>query len=353
MGTNFSGQQEASNRQDRFSRHPITTVSILLLASLLFVLLAAELFLRTFSGLGNPPLYDLSPLYGYRLKPNQMIHPRGGMGFLYGARITTNNLGLRAAEDWDSNPAGKILFLGDSVAYGGQYVSDSDIFISVAGNMLPGWQVGNGAINAWGIGNMVGLIKDYEFTPAEVVVTCVIEGDFYRGTTRAPSMPLWTERPQFALQDLAMHFIWSINMLRYKNNDAQGPNQDTHINRIVNHSASQLKQLGAYLNDRQVKHFIFILPTRSQVVHGEPPDPLVNEAISQNQIQVEYLLPKLIALEPDPEKREKWYQDEVHLEAPGHRTYGLLIGYALAQALSGDNAKSITQLKEYPLSKSM
>jgi hypothetical protein len=334
MNPSSPEQQQGNNTGNRFARHPVATIAVLLTILVLFSLLLSELFLRTFSGLGNPPLYELSPLYGYRLNPNQVIEPRGSMGFLYAARLTTNNLGLRAAGEWDSNRAGKILFLGDSVTYGGQYVADSQLFSSVAGSRLPGWQVGNGGTNAWGIGNIVGLVMDYGFSPSEVVVTCVLEGDFYRGTTRASSMPLWTERPRFALQDLVMHFIWRANESRYGSTIDTAIKDEVHLDSIADRAANRLKELDDYLKRQQVKHFIFILPTRSQVVDDEPPDVRIGQALQRYEVDAEYLLPELLSLESDKVKRREWFHDGVHLEPQGHQAYGSLIGDALSHALS-------------------
>jgi len=333
MAKNPLGLQRGGNSDNWFALHPVSTISVLLSIALLSCLLIFELFLRTFSGLGNPPLYEISPLFGYRLKPSQVIEPRGAVSFLYGARLTTNNLGLRAAGEWDSNPAGKILFLGDSVTYGGQYIADSQLFSSLAGSRLQGWQVGNGANNAWGIENIVGLIKDYDFLPAEVVVTCVIEGDFYRGLTRASSMPLWTKRPVFALQDLAMHFTWRVNKSRYDIWADQLTNNKDHLYKIVDRAARQLKEVDDYLKQKQIRHFVFILPTQSQTVDGESPDNLVEQMLQKYEINAEYLLEELIQLEPDRNRRLQWYHDEAHLELAGHQAYGRLIGDTLAKAL--------------------
>jgi hypothetical protein len=327
-------RRQEYNSDNRFARHPVATISVLLTVVLLICLLALELFLRTFSGLGNPPLYELSPLYGYRLKANQVIEPKGGAGFLYAARLTTNNLGLRAAADWDSSPAGKILFLGDSVTYGGQYVGDAQLFSSIAGSRLPGWQVGNGGINAWGVGNIVGLLRDYEFLPAEVVAICVIEGDFYRGTTRASSLPLWTKQPRFALQDLLMHFVWRVNRSRYEDTTGTVVQDEEHLDRIVARAARRLKDLDDLLKQHQVRSFLFILPTREQIADGEPVDPRVDQALKHYGIKAEYLLPDLLKLEPDKAKRREWFHDDVHLEPAGHQAYGTLIGEALARALA-------------------
>jgi hypothetical protein len=336
MTANSIQERQGINPNNRFFRHPVATIVLLLTISLLLCLLALELFLRTFSGLGNPPLYELSPLYGYRLKANQVIEPRGGMGFLYGARVSTNNLGLRAADEWSSNPAGKILFLGDSVTYGGQYVGDDLLFSSLVANRLPGWQIGNGGVNAWGVENMVGLVVDGGFLPAEVVVTCVIEADFYRGTTRASSMPLWTERPGFALQDLLMYILWQANLSRFGEPGDLTVSDESHMDKIVARATRRLKELDHYLQQRQVRHLILILPTRSQLVDGEPPDPRVEQELKRYEIGAAYLLPELLKLEPDEKKRREWFHDEVHLESPGHQAYGKVIGEALSHVLSNE-----------------
>lgn len=334
MNKNISQQQQRANSGNRFSRHPAAAFTLVFSLALLFILIISEIFLKTFSGLGNPPLYELSPLYGYRLKGKQVIEPRGGMGFLYGARLSTNNLGIRAAAEWDANPAGKILFIGDSVTYGGQYVADGQLFSSIAGGWLAGWQAGNSGNNAWGVENIVGLLLDHDFSPAEVVVTCLLEGDFYRGLTRASSLPLWTEQPRFALQNLMMHIIWRTNESRYGTSIDAVIRDEVHLDQITNRAARRLKELDDHLQDRQVKHFIFVLPTRSQIVDNEPPDPRVKEAIRRYGIDARYLLPELMTLERDATKRRKWFHDEVHLEAAGHFAYGTLIGSALAKALS-------------------
>jgi hypothetical protein len=322
--------ERPSGTQNRFARHPGKTISVVLFSFLLIGLMALELFLRSFSGLGNPVLYELSPLYGFRPKPNQVIEPKGGIGFLYGARVTINNLGLRAAGEWDVSPANKVIFLGDSVTYGGQYVADDQLFSSIAGSALPGWQTGNGGVNAWGVENIAGLVLDYGFSPAEIVVTCLIEGDFYRGTTRVSSVPFWTERPRFALQDLLMQFIWRVNESRY-GSSIDGMIQDAHhLDRIVDRAAKRLRGLDDHYKQQHIQHFIFVLPTRSQVFDKAPLDDLVRQALIRYDIDAQYLLPKLLAMEKDASQRREWFHDEVHLEVSGHTAYGALIGETVA-----------------------
>ncbi len=234
-------------RANRFDRYPKATICILTLLFLLLSIISLEVFLKTTSGLGNPVLYEINPLYGYRPKPNQVIEPKGGMSFLYASRVTINNLGLRAADNWNTDPSNKIIFLGDSVTYGGQYVDDSQLFSTLSGNALPAWQVGNAGVNAWGVENIVGLVRDSGFSPAEVIVTCVIEGDFYRGTTRVSSVPLWIKPPRFALQDLLMHNVWRINESRYGTSIDNVVQNEEQLDRIVDRAARRLRDLDDFL----------------------------------------------------------------------------------------------------------
>mgnify|MGYP001558315659 CR=1 FL=1 len=99
-----------------FERHPKLTLSSIVISGVLILLAVAEFSLRLVFGLGNPVLYCSSPLFGYRLQPNQFVHRRG-------AEIRVNNLGVRADRDWDEQIENKILFLGNSVTYGGTYIS--------------------------------------------------------------------------------------------------------------------------------------------------------------------------------------------------------------------------------------
>ena len=293
----------------------------------------SEILLKNFTGLGNPLLYDRNPLYGFRPKPNQVIAPKMNIKSFYGARVVINNLGLRENDAWDASPSGKMLFLGDSVTYGGQYIETEQLFTSVAEQYLPGWQVGNGAVNGWGVENMVGLVVDYGFTPAEVVVTCVIEGDFYRGTAKVASVPFWVVRPRLALQDIAMHFVWKMNQLRYGGFGFPAEWDDTDLYKIVDKAARRLEELDIYLKQRQVKHLIFVLPTMEEVVSGGSTDERVRQALRRHNVAGEYLLENLLSMEPDAGRRREWYKDEVHLAASGHKAYGDIIGNTLSQML--------------------
>jgi hypothetical protein len=106
-----------------FENYKKVTIFVALLIGLLLSLMLSELLLKNFYGLGNPLLYDSNPLYGYRPLPNKTYHR------FRGSLLKFNNLGLRAERDWDyEKKDNKVIFLGDSVTYGGSYLSNNDLF---------------------------------------------------------------------------------------------------------------------------------------------------------------------------------------------------------------------------------
>jgi hypothetical protein len=161
-----------------FGRHRRLGLVLLVLFCIMATVGLVEMVLRARLGLGRPVLYDSSPVYGYRPLPGGTYRRFGG------ARLHFNNLGLRAEGDWDDEPDGKILFLGDSVTYGGSYVDNNQLFSALATGGLPGYAAGNAGVNAWGVENIYGLVVEMGFQPAKVYVTVVPEADFYRGLVR-------------------------------------------------------------------------------------------------------------------------------------------------------------------------
>ena len=116
-----------------FERHAKLTIFIVLLSFFLIFIVSVELLLQYSTGLGHPPLFYKNPHYGFRLRPNQNTVR------FYGAKFNINNLGLRSQKDWDSITENKILFLGDSVTYGGNHLSNDELFSEIAVQNLLGY----------------------------------------------------------------------------------------------------------------------------------------------------------------------------------------------------------------------
>ena len=120
--------EKASSRW--FNEHPKIAIAAAIV--IIFVLGAVLFeFALSYIGLGDPVLFRSYPLYGFRPLPNQEVER-------FNAVTKVNNLGLRANEDWDDEIRNKILFLGDSVAYGGTRISNDELFSTLAVKNLDG-----------------------------------------------------------------------------------------------------------------------------------------------------------------------------------------------------------------------
>jgi hypothetical protein len=301
-----------------FERHPRITLACFWLAFLLLFSLAAELALRKFTGMGNPVLFYAQPVYGYRLLPNQETWRFGG------AHFKINNLGLRADEDWDPVKRDKILFVGDSVTYGGNRISNEDLFSAVAAQGLTGWRSGNAGIPNWGVENVYGLMVRERFLPASVYVITFIEDDFYRGLQTGRNKP-WIkyEKPALALQEL-FEFYWykHFTQVRELNREER---EAVPAEARVARAAAQLKEMDALLTAHGYRHLIFISPTRPQAMRERPRDPLVNSELKKLGVPAIYLLddPRLRAA--SREQVAAWYHDIDHLTKEGHAIWGSMM----------------------------
>jgi hypothetical protein len=309
-----------------FERNPKKTLAAFFVAFLGIFLLAAELGFRSFSGLGRPVLFYQHPSFGYRLKPDQETWRFGG------AHFKINNLGLRAKDDWDSAIEDKVLFLGDSVTYGGNHISNHELFSALALHGLPGLRSGNAGIPNWGVENVHGLVVEEKFLPASVYVTTFIEDDFYRGLTTGRNRP-WIryETPRFALEELA-EFVWHkyfANTAEINRREREGEPPGVRVAR----AARKLKEMDAFIRERGHTHLILISPTRQQVLGERPRDARVHGELEKQGIEAVYLLDKPRIASAPAEEKHSWYQDNDHLTPRGHAVWAQLIREELVRVL--------------------
>jgi hypothetical protein len=299
-----------------FEQHPKATLAGVWIIFLLLFLAAAEIGLKQLSGLGRPVLFYPHPAYGYRLQPNQETWRFGG------AHFKINNLGLRAAGDWDADPSDKVLFLGDSVTYGGNHISNHQLFSELAAQGLPGLRSGNAGIPNWGVENVHALVVREKFLPASVYVTTFIEDDFYRGLTHGRNKP-WIkyQPPRFALEELA-EFVWHKYFRDTQAiNRAEREAEPAEVR--VERAAARLKEMDEFLKARGHRHLIFISPTRKEVLGQQPVDARVRAALERHGVKAIYLLERLP--QAPPQEKRAWYQDNDHLTAQGHVVWGRMI----------------------------
>ncbi len=300
-----------------FERNKKKVCMVLVLALASVAALTAEIFLRKVMGLGNPVLYDSNPLYGYRPLPNSEYHR------FHGARLRFNNLGLRAESDFDGDPNNKVLFLGDSVTYGGSYIDNKELFSYLAVDDLGYYESGNAGVNAWGVENIYGLVVERGFLPASVYVTTVPEGDFYRGLTRCQGMPFFNVRPRFALTELWYYFCFKQNIRRCREWQTYASEDDKRL--VVEKAVRKLKEMDEFLRKNSFDHLIFITPSREQVVGSMGKDPLVMKMLAKHDLHPVYIGDEQNERGLSASKKQKLFYDSIHLSKEGHVVWAEII----------------------------
>jgi hypothetical protein len=310
-----------------FEKNPKKTNAFILTVALILMIISVELILRCFFGLGNPVLYDSNPLYGFRLIPNQETVR------FHGSKIKVNNLGLRTDADWDNNTDDKVLFLGDSITYGGSYISNNELFSTLSVRQLPGFKAGNAGINAWGVENIYGLIVESGFLPAKFYITTVCEDDFYRGLTRLQGMPFWCVKPKLAAIELVHYFCYrELNKQYLKWQVFRNPFPADE--RVADKAVHKLKEMDLFLKAKGFTQLIYITPSEAQVSGKEPKDKLLQKLFNKYDLQVVYLMDRIKPMNLESSEIHSLFHDGLHLSKKGHALWGTLMGGDLKEILN-------------------
>lgn len=309
-----------------FEQYPKTTLTALFIILAAAGCFALEWGARTFFGLGNVVLYETHPLYGYRPYPNQDVsRDRHTV-------VHTNNLGLRAQTDWDlTQPYHKILFLGDSVTYGGSYIDNTQLFSHLAAQALPGYESGNAGVNGWGVSNVYAFITTTHFLPADIYVSVFPEGDFYRGINRIGGQPFWSVTPRYALEELLHYGLYQLQLRKNPPSQHYTASHPDAVS-IVTRAVQDLKALDDYLQSQGKKHFIYITPSRNQVLGETEKDPVVNALLAQYHIPVIYINDRLPAV--SSQEKAAWFHDPIHLSLTGHQVWADIIAADLSKKVT-------------------
>lgn len=301
-----------------------TFLIIAILFPSLIAIIILEVFLKSFLGLGQPIVYDKSAIWGYSPRAEK-IYQR-----FDGDIVTINDAGLRSQKSWSNNSDYKILFLGDSVTYGGSYVSDDQVFATLACKDLEAVSCFNGGVNAYGILNMVSRSRfDKRIEDADIVVFVFIWGDFLRGLQKS-------ETAHFIMREPPKYFSATWEVLNFvaaqysgylkfgKKVDVNNKNfNDSFLvaSFAYENLKSEVKRLQA-----SGKKVILISSPSVHEIEGETENWINNiEVKLSNEFPSLYhsLLTKELT---DAYKENKLlFKDGVHLEQQGHILYGKII----------------------------
>jgi lysophospholipase L1-like esterase len=169
-------------------------------ASVALVLGTAELLMRALD-VGQIMTYQADPRFGYLMRASQRIST-------YGEVISINSLGLRGPELRDPKPPDvlRVLFMGDSITYGGGRIRESELFCRrfealAAANGLRIEAV-NGSAPGWSPQNWAAWLEVYGTLDADLVLLVLPAIDLRRPFTTMEKVGVVDHQPTLRLGTL-------------------------------------------------------------------------------------------------------------------------------------------------------
>jgi lysophospholipase L1-like esterase len=238
----------------------------------------------------------------------------------HGAVVTLDSKGLRSTTDWTQPADAKILFIGDSVTWGGTFIDDRDTFADGVCRRLAAatgkrFGCGNAGANQYGLDNMAARIRYKDFDDESVLVVTLIADDAVRGLVDSEGRFFFMRPPPApvrALWEATTYLTWRF----YKFLRPQAYRGDDDL-RVAERS---LDNLFAAIRDTQRpgrKVLIVLSPAKNELNGRESAlTKRVQSALARSGFDVLDLHAAVsAAVTPD------FYYDGIHLDVRGHAFY--------------------------------
>jgi len=313
----------------------ILTMYILATLMTLFIcftsIFVSNLVVKKYFGLGDPVVYDAHSLWGFSPRPNRQYKR------LDGNIVSINNVGTRGKQEWREDGA-NILFLGDSITYGGSYINDNETFVHISCLSISNWSCHNAGVNAYGILNMVARSRyDSRINDAPIRVFTFYSGDFDRGLKNSNTAHFILRDPPTYLNGL-----WELlNFIAAKVNPKSwfGKRSDIKNKELIQLSKIATRQFALDIFITELKR-LETIGAKFIIVHS----PSVSELNNPNLILENFVLVKLQEKFPDKyisletalkvhykNKNEGIYKDSTHYEKRGHKIVGDFLAPIITQ----------------------
>jgi lysophospholipase L1-like esterase len=287
-------------------------------------------------GLGTPIRYGINGAFRYAPLPNQRVER-------WGAVVTIDGQGLRGTEPWSTPADLHVLFVGDSVTWGGTQMDDAAIFSSLTCGVLEARLAkrvvcSNAGVNNYRIDNMRARLRyDRETVDqADVIVVTIVAEDTQRGLSDLESRYFYSSVPPGPMPAIgeALGYVlykasWHIR------HHALAYDQRYDIEVGLASLDLLLAELAALRESGKATLLVFSPTLRD----FNDPVPELNRAVREHVVGRG--APYLDLVEavgswgaPDGVDVADLYSDGLHLTATGHALYGGWIGAALVANLA-------------------
>ena len=281
---------------------------IIFISIFVILLTIAVNYYFEYIGLGDPIRYDKDFVYGYAPKADQK-KKRLKQSF-----VTINESGLRSIESWKNSKKKKILFIGDSVTYGGSYIDDKEIFSHLVCDELKRFTCGNAGVNAYGIINMVHRSKyDERIFDADIVIFLFSGFNFKREYVGSDIAHFYLNRDSFFLPGLmeAISFIFTkydINNFLSKKNDTE---KYDHEKELIDYSLELLFSEAERLKREKKKVKIFYTIEKDDMQSKKLNNQYILNNLKRLDFENFYSLENILI-------KDEYFIDNVHLSSKGH-----------------------------------
>ncbi|MBO8242379.1 SGNH/GDSL hydrolase family protein [Prochlorococcus marinus XMU1410] len=276
-------------------------------------------------GLGNPLLYKNDELIGYRLRANQSKKR------FKNSKITIDYEGFRVDPNQiNSKNAEIIVFVGDSVTYGGSYIDDSELFSSIYCKSNSGLICLNSGVNGWGTYNMGRFLSNFAIYSERIphkFILVILPGDDLRNLNKISSLPYWTRSPKNpkAINELINFVLWKYRVPILMSNNIENKKEPIKESAIKRKTINQAwADLDRYIESSKSKVDVILTPPRywfeqSKKFNSEIEmyDNYLSMLLSNPNVSktcnLYYLNKKLYSYND--------YVDSVHLSKDGHKKW--------------------------------
>ncbi len=270
----------------------------------------AEIILRQI-GLGDPLIYEPDLAFGYSLRSDQK------KSRLRDAYVTINESGLRSLDPWTGNFDKKILFLGDSVTWGGSSIDDTEtfahLFCEIKRKHLENIVCGNAGVNAYGVLNMVLRSRfDERLQDANVVIFTISSGDFVRGLTNANVAHFYMKENDWWFPAIAEAVNYLVSKYDFKKIISKGIRPTQHDLQAATFAIERLSDEIERLQGIGTDVYVVYSPSRKELKNQ---DDLTKFILAKlHDIDVKFISLNDVLMDGD-----EHFLDNVHYERGGHK----------------------------------
>jgi len=303
-------------------------IGLYAIATVLALLIAAEMFCRFYVGLGDPPLSMADPQVEYLFKPNQSCRR-------YGNSIRYNAYSMRS-DDFPVHKSSpdefRVMMIGDSILNGGSQTDQSELMSTLVQQRLSADMhrpviVGNISAGSWGPPNELAYLKRFGLFDADVllIVLNILDVDdvptFQPIVGISPDYP--DRKPWFALSEV-------VGRLPIYSSASSSPSSTTASREEnIKKSMAALQEMIRFGQEHGARVIVLQHPTADELGVPEQPDhATIAAAIRAAGIEPINTAPWIRVT---IQKGTPCYRDFMHFNAAGQRVMADVVTTAILE----------------------